>query len=49
MQLVCQYSEAWVKMSSSLKTEDRSPPWSLQTRYFSTIQASSPAGESARP
>jgi len=26
MQLVCQYSEAWVKMSSSLKTEDRSPP-----------------------
>ncbi len=49
MQFECQYSEAWVKIQSSLNTADRSGPWSLQAQYFSASQASSPAGESDRP
>jgi hypothetical protein len=47
--LVNQYREAWVSTKSSLKRRDSTPSQSLQDRYFSTIQASSPTGESDRP
>ncbi|WP_329543472.1 MULTISPECIES: hypothetical protein [unclassified Streptomyces] len=36
-----------MRRKSSLNRDDRSPPQSLHARYFSTIQASSPVGESA--
>ncbi|WP_129284876.1 hypothetical protein [Streptomyces sp. GZWMJZ-114] len=45
---VNQYSDACVRASSSLSRVGGSPPRSVQARYFSTIRASSPAGESAR-
>ncbi|MFD6152593.1 hypothetical protein [Streptomyces sp. NPDC060243] len=43
---VNRYSDACVRASSSLIRVSGSPPQSVQARYFSTIRASSPAGES---
>lgn len=43
-----QCSDAWVSWKSSQNRVDSSPSQSLQARYFWSIQASNPAGESAR-
>jgi len=49
MLCVYQYSETWVRISLSLNRVESSAPQSLHARYFSTNQASNPAGESANP
>ncbi|GAA3920678.1 hypothetical protein Aau02nite_35750 [Amorphoplanes auranticolor] len=49
IELVNQYSEAWVSRKSSLNRRETSPPQSLHARYFSRIQASRPDGESDSP
>jgi hypothetical protein len=44
---VTQYRVIMVSRVSLLNRDSRSPPQSLQARYFSTSQAASPDGESA--
>ena len=46
---VTQYNMTVVSSWSLLNRRSTSPPQSLQSRHFSTIQAASPTGESASP